>query len=267
MENSKKEDSQISSQDSSAGFKLDELELAMEQMLKAGVHFGHKKSSWNPKMKPYIFSARSNINIIDLEKTLALLEKAIDFAKNIVGNGGRILFVGTKPQAKKLIEEMAMLAGMPYVSNRWLGGTFTNFPEIKKRLKYLNEQEEKLSKGELEKYTKYEQLVIKKEIERMNEKMGGIKKMEALPQAIFVADAKENALAIREARKMKIPIIAIVDTNVDPDGVDYPIPGNDDALSSLRYIVGIVAKNIEGARAQIKNKAVVKENELNELKK
>lgn len=254
--------SQQSSQDSPAGFKLDELELSIEQMLKFGVHFGHKKSSWNPKMKPYVFSVRSNINIIDLEKTLALLQKAVDFAKNIVQNGGKILFVGTKPQARKLVEEMANLAGMPYVSNRWLGGTFTNFSEIKKRIKYLNEQEEKLSKGELGKYTKYEQLMLKKEIERMNEKIGGIKKMETLPQAVFVTDAKENLQAIKEAKRMKISVIAILDTNVDPDEIDYPIPGNDDALSSLKYLVGIVAKNIESAKAQIKNKTVAKENEL-----
>jgi small subunit ribosomal protein S2 len=251
-----------SSQNSLAGFKLGELEISIEQMLKSGVHFGHKKSNWSPKMKPYIFTAKGNVSIIDLEKTAALLEKAVEFAKGVVGNGGKIIFVGTKPQAQQLIKEMAELTEMPYVSNRWLGGTFTNFGEIKKRIKYLNEQEEKVVKGELEKYTKYEQLMFKKEIERMNEKMGGIKRMENLPQAIFVADAKENIAAIKEARRKKIPIIGIIDTNVDPDLADYPIPGNDDALSSLKYIVGIIAKAVKEVKAEAKSKAAAKKNEI-----
>ena len=267
MENSKQAQAEpkkeITSQNSQilpAGFKYEELGLSIEQMLKFSVHFGHKKSRWNPKMKPYIFSEKGNVYIIDLEKTMALLEKSLEFARRVAANGGKIIFVGTKPQAKQVVEECARMAGMPFVNNRWLGGTLTNFREVKKRIKYLNDQEEKMAKGELQKYTKYERLRFKKEIERMNEKMGGIKKMDSLPQAIFVADAKENDLAVKEAKKMKIPVIGIVDTNTDPDPIDYPIPANDDALSSLRYVVGLVAKTIKETKKEPKPAPVQEKN-------
>jgi len=253
------------SQAPAAGFMYDDLELSIEQMFKFGVHFGHKKSRWNPKMKPYIFSEKNHIHIINLEKTLILFKEALEFAHHIAVNGGKIIFIGTKPQARQVIEESARFSGMPFVNNRWLGGTLTNFQEIKKRIKYLNEQEEKMAKGEFEKYTKYERLRFKKEMDRMNEKMGGIKKMDSLPQAIFVADVKENYLAVKEAKKMKIPVIGIVDTNVDPDPIDYPIPANDDALSSLRYIVGLMAKTLKEAKMNSKialnqGKASLKDN-------
>ncbi|OGI26413.1 MAG: 30S ribosomal protein S2 [Candidatus Moranbacteria bacterium RBG_13_45_13] len=217
-------------------------------MLKHGVHFGHKKSRWNPKMKPFTFGVKNNIHIIDLDKTLKCLEEALEYLRGVVKNGGKVLLVGTKPQAKRLIEEAGKASGMPYVSSRWLGGTFSNFSEIKKRIKYLNEQESKLAAGEFEKYTKYEKGQIKKEIDKMNEKIGGIKKMESLPQSVFVADIKEDALAVKEARGARIPVLAIVDTNTDPSGVDFPIPGNDDALSSIRYIVNIIVKEIKEAK-------------------
>lgn len=228
-----------------ARFKYERFELSISEMLKHGLHFGHRKSRWNPKMKPYTFTVRNNIHIIDLEKTLSLFQEAIDFSRGIVKNGGKILLVGTKPQARRLIETAAQEIDMPYVSNRWLGGTFTNFSEIKKRIKYLNDQEAKLDRGELEKYTKYEQTQFKKEIERMNEKMGGLKKMDSFPQAIFVLDIKEDILVVKEARRVKIPVIAIVDTNTDPTLVDYPIPANDDAVSSLQYVLGMIVKNIK----------------------
>lgn len=231
-----------------AGFNYENLELSLEQMLRAGVHFGHKKSRWNPKMQPYIFAVRNNIHIIDLEKSQELLRTALQFIENTVKNGGKILFVGTKPQAKLLVREIAESVDMPYVNNRWLGGTFTNYLQIKKRIKYLNDQEARLSRGELEKYTKYEQLMFKKEIERMNVKMGGIKKMENIPQAIFVADLKENESAVLEAQATKVPVVGIVDTNVDPHLANFPIPANDDALSSLKYILGLVAKTIAAAK-------------------
>jgi len=247
-----KETRNQNSQTTAAGFKYEELELSLEQMLKSGVHFGHKKSRWNPKMKPYIFSEKNHIYIIDLEKTLALLEKALDFVRRIASNGGKVLFVGTKPQARQVIEECARFSGMPYVNNRWLGGTFTNYREVKKRIKYLNDQEEKMAKGELQKYTKYEQLRFKKEIDRMNEKMGGIKRMDSIPQAIFITDVKENDLAVKEAKKMRIPVVGIVDTNTDPDPIDFPIPANDDALSSLRYIVGLFAKTLKETKREPK---------------
>jgi small subunit ribosomal protein S2 len=242
----------ISSQTDMAGFNYENLELTIEQMLKAGVHFGHKKARWNPKMKPYIFAVRNNIHIIDLEKSLVYLNQAIEFMENIAKNGGKILFVGTKPQVKQLVEKVARSIDMPFVNNRWLGGTFTNYAQIRKRIKYLNDQEARLTRGELEKYTKYEQMRFKKEIDRMNEKMGGIKTMDNIPQAIFVADVKDNELAVKEAKEAKVPVVGIVDTNVDPDLVSYPIPANDDALSSLRYILGIVAKAISRSKKDVK---------------
>jgi small subunit ribosomal protein S2 len=227
-------------------------------MLKAGVHFGHKSSRWNPKMREYIFGVKNNIHIINLEKTVGLFQEALDFMKNTVENGGKILFVGTKPQARELIEKTANLLDMPYVKNRWLGGTFTNFSEIKRRIKYFNDQEKLAESDEIKKYTKYEQSQIRKEIARMNEKMGGIKKMEKLPQAVFLIDIKENALAVKEARNIGIPIIALTDTNTDPTLINYPIPANDDALSSLKYILGIIVKNIIKVKKIESNKKIAK---------
>lgn len=228
------------------------LEMNIAEMLKAGVHFGHKSSRWNPKMKEYVFGVKNNIHIIDLEKTIALFQKALEYMRGVVENGGKILFVGTKPQARQLVEEVANILDMPYIKNRWLGGTFTNFNEIKGRIKYLNEQESLSAGDEMKKYTKYEQSRIRKEIARMNEKMGGIKKMDKLPQAVFVIDIKENALAVKEAQSAGIPTIALTDTNTDPTLVDFPIPANDDALSTLKYILGIIAKNIMEAKSKIK---------------
>ena len=236
----------------SADFSYENLELNIAEMLKAGVHFGHKSSRWNPKMKEYVFGVKNNIHIIDLEKTIALFQKALEYMRGVVENGGKILFVGTKPQARQLVEEVANILEMPYIKNRWLGGTFTNFNEIKGRIKYLNEQESLSASDEMKKYTKYEQSRIRKEIARMNEKMGGIKRMDKLPQAVFVIDIKENALAVKEAQSAGIPTIALTDTNTDPTLVDFPIPANDDALSTLKYILGIVAKNIVEAKEKAK---------------
>jgi small subunit ribosomal protein S2 len=233
-------------------FGVESAQLSIVEMLKTGVHFGHKKSRWNPKMKNYTFGVKNDIHIIDLEKTLVLFQAALDYMRNIVMNGGKIMIVGTKPQAQKLIEAAARELEMPFVSNRWLGGTLTNFPEIKKRIKYLNDQEKKSVQGDFEKYTKYEKSRMKKEMARMNEKIGGIKKMENLPQALFIIDIKENSLAVKEAQKAKVPIVAVTDTNTDPTLVDYPIPGNDDALSSLKYILGIIVKNLKEAKGQMK---------------
>lgn len=236
----------------SAGFSYEDLELNISEMLKAGVHFGHKSSRWNPKMNEYVFGVKNNIHIIDLEKTIGLFQKTLEYMSSIVENGGKILFVGTKPQARQLVEEVASILDMPYIKNRWLGGTFTNFNEIKGRIKYLNQQESLLGSEDIKKYTKYEQSRIRKEIARMNDKMGGIKKMDKLPQAIFVIDIKENSLAVKEAQSAGIPTIALTDTNTDPTLVDYPIPANDDALSSLKYILGIVVKNLIEAKSKVK---------------
>lgn len=263
MQNDKetpKEGEKAASREESAGFfqsageagSYESLELNIPDMLKAGVHFGHKSSRWNPKMREFVFGVKNDIHIIDLEKTLPLFQKALDFLRGVVENGGKILFVGTKPQARQMTEMTAKETEMPYVMNRWLGGTFTNFSEIKGRIKYLNDQESLSESEEVKKYTKYEQSRIRKEIARMNEKMGGIKKMDKLPQAVFVVDIKENSLAIKEARAAGIPTVAMVDTNTDPTLVDFPIPGNDDALSSLKYMLGIVAKNIMRAKAKVK---------------
>ncbi|HLM84493.1 MAG TPA: 30S ribosomal protein S2 [Candidatus Bathyarchaeia archaeon] len=247
----------------SEGGSSENLDLSVAGLLKAGVHFGHKSSRWNPKMKEYVFGVKNNIHIIDLEKTMELFQKALDFLRTTTENGGRILFIGTKPQARHLIEAAAEALEMPYVKNRWLGGTFTNFNEIKRRIKYLNDRENLAESDEIKRYTKYEQSQIKKEIARMNEKMGGIKKMEKLPQAIFLVDIKENALAVKEARSAGIPTVALVDTNTDPTLVDFPIPANDDALSAIKYILGIIAKNI----AQAKQKAQSEKKEAKENKK
>ncbi|MFA5925476.1 MAG: 30S ribosomal protein S2 [Parcubacteria group bacterium] len=240
------------SQVSGADFMYEDLKLSVEEMLKRGVHFGHKKSRWNPKMEKYIFGSRNDIHIIDLEKTEGLFREALNYIRGLVQNGGKIMIVGTKPQAQRLVETAAREAEMPFVSKRWLGGTLTNFPEIKKRIKYLNEQEKKMAQGELDKYTKYEQSQMKKEMERMNEKIGGIKKIDNHPQALFVIDIKENNLAVKEAKKAKVPVVGIVDTNTDPTQVDFPIPANDDALSSLKYILGLIVKNIKEAKSEIK---------------
>ncbi|MFH0930122.1 MAG: 30S ribosomal protein S2 [Candidatus Moraniibacteriota bacterium] len=247
-----REGEKAASREESADFSYEGLELNIPDMFKAGVHFGHKSSRWNPKMREFVFGVKNDIHIIDLEKTLPLFQKALEFLRGVVENGGKILFVGTKPQARQLTEITAKETEMPYVMNRWLGGTFTNFSEIKGRIKYLNDQESLSESKEVKKYTKYEQGRIRKEIARMNEKMGGIKKIDKLPQAVFVVDIKENSLAIKEARAAGIPTVAMVDTNTDPTLVDFPIPGNDDALSSLKYMLGIVVKNIMEAKAKMK---------------
>ncbi|MFA5871259.1 MAG: 30S ribosomal protein S2 [Parcubacteria group bacterium] len=239
---------EASRQEVLGGFNYEALELSVPEMLKRGVHFGHKKSRWNPKMKPYTFIVRNNIHIIDLEKTAVLFEKALDYIEGIAASGGKILFIGTKPQTRKLIEVVAHECEMPYVTHRWLGGTFTNYDVIKKRIKYLNDQELGKSRGDFEKFTKYEKSQLNKEIDKMNEKMGGIKTMDRMPQAVFVTDIKEDILALKESRKVKIPTIGIADTNTDPTLVDYPIPGNDDALSSLKYLLGLVVKRIKLAK-------------------
>lgn len=231
-----------------ADFDFGSLETDMKSMLKAGVHFGHQKSRKNPKMNEYIFGAKNGINIIDLQKTVEKLEEAEKFMENIVSKGGEILFVGTKKQAKKLVESAARRCGMPYVTERWLGGTFTNFRNVSARTKYLREREEKMKKGEYAKYTKFEQMKIAEELEKLESKMGGIKNMTKLPAAIFSTGVIEDNLAVAEARKKNIPIVALVDTNVNPSVIDYPIPANEDAVSSLRLMLAYVCKAVIGGK-------------------
>ncbi len=223
-------------------------EINMMEMLKAGVHFGHKKSKLNPKMKPFVFGLQGGIHIIDLAKTEELLEKALSFIKEKISKGGVILLIGTACQAKEALAEAALKCGMPHVSNRWVGGTFTNFKEILKSINNLRELEAKKKSGDFQKYTKKERLVFDEEIERLDKLIGGIKEMGSLPQAIFLVSVNQDELAAKEAKKVGIPVIALVDTDTDTTLVDWPIPANDDAVSSIKMMVGLIADGINKAK-------------------
>lgn len=227
-----------------AVFDFTKLDVSLDSLLKAGVHFGHMKSRRHPKMEEYIYTTRKNINILDLEKTAEKLEAAAKFLGEVTRSGKPILFVGMKKQTQETVQSLAKRLGESYVIDRWLGGTLTNFSMIRSRARYLNETHEKLRLGEFKKYTKFEQAQKKEEVEKLEKKVGGIKQMEQLPGVIVIADAKEAGLVIHEARKMRIPVIGITDTNTDPSAIDYPIPGNDDALSSLRLLLGCLGKKI-----------------------
>jgi len=218
--------------------------LSVEEMTKAGLQFGHKKSKVHPKMKPFIFGVRNTIFIIDLDKVKDKFQAALDYIQGVLAEGKIILIVGTKTQFKKNIKEMAAEVGMPYVSERWLGGTFTNFKIIKKRIDYFKEIERKTAAGEYEKYTKKEQAEIQKEIKVLEKKLGGIKMMEKMPEAIFVVDMKKDKLAVKEARENGVKVIGIADVNIDPDLADYSIIANDDSVSSVTYILGKVKEAI-----------------------
>lgn len=228
-----------------ASIDVSKLEISLEEMMKAGVHFGHQKARRNPKMDEYVFTTRKGINIIDLQKTQEKIKEALEFIKAVKKSGKNILFVGTKIQAKDLVKELAEATGMPFVSERWLGGTFTNFKVIRGRTKYLVDSEGMLERGEFKKYTKFEQMKKIEELEKMEKRMGGIKNMAELPGAVFAISVKEDNLAITEARKMNIPVVSIADTNVDPSNIDYPIPANDDAISSIKLILSYVYKAIQ----------------------
>jgi len=224
----------------------------LSEMLKRGVHFGHQSSKRNPKMKPYIYTSRNGINIIDLERTAEKLADALIFAENIAATGGTVLFVSSKNQAKALIEKYAKDCGMPYINNRWLGGMFTNFSSIIKLVKRLKELEEKQQSGELEKYTKKEQLDFQRTITKLNDLVGGIRDLQKLPEAMYVVDIKKEKTAVSEAIAKKVPILAMTDTNVNPEKVDYPIPANDDAIKSIELITGLVAEAIKAGKAKPK---------------
>lgn len=221
------------------------LEVSMEEMLKSGVHFGHQKSRKNPKMDEYIFTTKKSINIIDLQKTAEKVQEALEFIKEIKKQGRKILFVGTRPQLKNLVKSAALACDMPYVVERWLGGTFTNFKNIRSRTRYLVDSQQQMEKGEFQKYTKFERMKKIEELEKMEERMGGIKYMTELPAAIFATSIKDDKIAIVEAQKMGIPVIAISDTNTDPTEAEYPIPSNDDALSAIRLILSYVCKGLK----------------------
>ncbi len=224
----------------------------IKELLESGAHFGHQTSHWHPRMKNFIFTKRDGIHIINLELTAAMLDKACEAVKEIVADGGTILFVGTKKQAHDAIEEEAKRCGMAYVNNRWIGGTLTNFTTIQSRIDYLVRTEDSLARGEFARLPKKEASGIEEEITRMNKQMGGIKEMTRLPAAMFVVDTVKEAIAIAEAQRLGIPIIAVVDTNSNPDQVDHPVPANDDAIRAIRLICRRVADAVlEGKASQI----------------
>ena len=234
--------------------KKSDFNINTEEMAKAGLHFGHRTSKIHPKMKPYLFGARNGVHIIDLEKTAEKLKEALSFIQQIISEDKILLFVGTKVQAKDLVKSTAKECGLPCVSERWLGGTFTNFETIKKRIDYFKEMEKKKDEGELEKYTKKERLEIDKKIKKLEIKVGGIKELTKLPDAIFVLDMIKDKLAIKEAKNRGILIVALSDTSSDPTLVDYAIPANDDAVSSLKYMLDKVKEVILEAKAKKKVK-------------
>ena len=213
----------------------------MQQMLQAGVHFGHQAKRWNPKMKPYIHSTRNGIHVIDLDQTLGYLGGALEFVKQTTGNGGKILFVGTKKQAQEVIAAEALRSGQYFINRRWLGGTLTNFTTIRGRLKLMKDIERQEERGDLERLPKQEAANLRKELERLQRTLGGMRDMTQLPAALFVIDPKREHLAMAEAQKLKIPVIAITDTNADPDQIEYLIPGNDDAIRAVRLLTGMIA--------------------------
>jgi small subunit ribosomal protein S2 len=219
-------------------------EVELEDLLKYGVHFGHGRARWNPKMKEYILAKKQGVHIMNLNKTKENLEKVAKIVKDKASKGAKILFVGTKRQAKDIVRQVALKTEMPYVVERWLGGTLTNFPTIKKRIDKLTILENLYHQGELKKYTKKEQANFKEKIEKFNKKMGGIKTLKELPQLMFVIDLVGDKQAVLEAKKMNIPVIAIADTNADPQLATEIIPANDDAVSSLKFILGFIASKI-----------------------
>ena len=228
--------------------------VTMRQMLEAGVHFGHQTRFWNPKMAPYIFGHRNRIHIINLERTLEQFNAATKFVRQVAANRGTVLFVGTKRQAREIMVEEANRAGMPYVDQRWLGGFLTNFKTIKTSIKRLKDMEQTAADGGLERMSKKEALTFQREIEKLNKSIGGIKDMAGLPDAIFIVDVGYHKIAIAEAAKLGIPVVAVVDTNHSPAGVTHVIPGNDDSSRAVRlYARGIADAILEGKAAALQN--------------
>lgn len=226
--------------------------LTMKQLLESGVHFGHQTKRWNPKMKSYIFGARNGIYIIDLQQTVKLFNSAYDYIKDIAARGGRVLFIGTKKQAHNSIAEEAARCGMEYVNSRWIGGFLTNFQTVKKSIDRLNELDklkENQESSDIIVTTKKEALMLERERERLEKYLGGVRTLDRVPNVVFVIDSKREAIAIREARKLGIPVVAIVDTNCDPDEVDYVIPGNDDAIRAIKLFSVAVADAVLEGRA------------------
>jgi small subunit ribosomal protein S2 len=228
--------------------------IGVKELLEAGVHFGHQTKRWNPKMKPFIFDARNGIHIIDLSKTEAQLREALTFLGNAVRKGGRILFVGTKKQAQNCVKETAKETGQMYVIERWLGGTLTNFATVKTSIKRLKEIEKMDTDGTMSNYVKQEQAAIRREGARLAKYFDGIRELDKMPAALFVVDVKREHNAVAEAKKLGIPIVALVDTNSDPDNAEFPIAANDDAIRSVRLILQAVSQAVTQARAEFESK-------------
>jgi small subunit ribosomal protein S2 len=236
-----------------------ETPITMRQLLEAGVHFGHQTKRWNPKMKPYIFGARNGIHIIDLQHTVRLFNRAFNFIVNTVSSGGSLLFVGTKKQAQEVMQQEALRGGQFHVTNRWLGGTLTNFRTVKGSIDRLRALEKMAEDGTFERLGKKEVLMRMRERDKLEKALGGIKAMTELPAALYVIDAKKEHIAISEARKLEIPVIAVADTNCDPDVLDYVIPGNDDAIRAIQLYVGGLAEAVLEGRAVLTSGRVEEE--------
>jgi small subunit ribosomal protein S2 len=240
---------------------------SMKSLLEAGVHFGHKTGRWNPKMRSFIFTERNGVHIIDLQQTMTRLDKAYEIVRDVAAKGGSVLFVGTKKQAQDIVATEAARASMPWVSMRWLGGTLTNFQTIRKRIDYLINLESRKQVGELERLTKKEQLLLQREMDRLNNRLGGIKELKKLPELLFIVDTRREELAVKEARVLGLPIVAMVDTNTDPDPINYVIPANDDAIRAVQLLTGKMAdaciegRQMRAAQAAERDQAAAAERE------
>jgi small subunit ribosomal protein S2 len=234
--------------------------VTMRELLEAGVHFGHQTRRWNPKMRRFLFAERGGIYIIDLQQTLGLLEQACAFVRNVAERGGMILFVGTKKQCQDAIEEHATRVGMPYVNHRWLGGLLTNWRTISERIERLYELRRLRDEGQLELLPAKERIQMLGELEKLETNLGGVLPMERLPDALFIVDLRKEQLAVREARRLGIPVVALVDTNCDPDDADYVVPGNDDAIRSCSLVIGAVANAIADGRARVSERELARSN-------
>jgi small subunit ribosomal protein S2 len=226
-------------------------EISIKLLLESGAHFGHQTSRWNPKMKRYIFTQRNGIHIIDLEQTLTLLERACGFVRQVVADGGSILFVGTKKQAQESVEQEAKRCGMHYVNLRWLGGMLTNFATIQARIDHLVRLEDQQARGEFDVLPKKEAWKLAEQIQRLNRYMGGFKEMTSLPSALYIVDPTREKIALAEAKRMEIPVVAMVDTNCNPDGIDYPVPSNDDAIRAIRLVTSRIADAVVEGKASL----------------
>jgi small subunit ribosomal protein S2 len=225
--------------------------VSMKDLLEAGVHFGHQTRRWNPKMKRFIFAERGGIYIIDLQKTLELVEEAHDFARNVASRGGSVLFVGTKKQSQDAVEEQAIRVGMPYVNHRWLGGLLTNWRTISERIERLHELRRLKEEGQLELLPPKERITLGGELEKLNANLGGVADMRRQPDAVFIIDLRKEQLAVREAHRLSVPVIGLVDTNCDPDEATYIIPGNDDAIRSCSLITRVIADGIAAGKQKV----------------